>query len=187
MSCCPGSPVRLAELFDVDVAEVEIAGELERPVVRARRRRQVETRIRPRRSRCEEDRWRQVPLVIEGANVGFAAPRRFPRGRSFSATERSLLQDAADRAALAIRRAQLHEEEHRIAVELQRGLIPKSLPTVPGVDAGRLLRGGRHRGAGGRRLVRRVRDAGRSARHRRRRRHRPRHPARPRRWASCAR
>jgi serine phosphatase RsbU (regulator of sigma subunit) len=44
-----------------------------------------------------------------------------------------LLQDAADRAALAIRRAQLHEEEHRIAVELQRGLIPKSLPTVPGV------------------------------------------------------
>jgi serine phosphatase RsbU (regulator of sigma subunit) len=57
-----------------------------------------------------------------------------PPGRSFSPTERSLLQDAADRAALAIRRAQLHEEEHRIAVELQRGLIPKRLPEVGGVE-----------------------------------------------------
>jgi serine phosphatase RsbU (regulator of sigma subunit) len=70
--------------------------------------------------------------VIEGANVG-CLRLALPAGRSFSATERSLLQDAADRAALAIRRAQLHEEEHRIAVELQRGLIPKSLPAVPGV------------------------------------------------------
>jgi serine phosphatase RsbU (regulator of sigma subunit) len=80
----------------------------------------------------EDDRWRQVPLVIEGANVGWLR-LALPPARSFSPTERSLLQDAADRAALAIRRAQLHEEEHRIAVELQRGLIPKSLPEVPGV------------------------------------------------------
>jgi serine phosphatase RsbU (regulator of sigma subunit) len=39
----------------------------------------------------------------------------------------------ADRAALSIRRAELHEREHEIAVELQRGLLPKELPTVPGV------------------------------------------------------
>jgi serine phosphatase RsbU (regulator of sigma subunit) len=79
-----------------------------------------------------EDRWHQVPLVIEGASVGCLRLATAP-GRSFSPTEGSLLQDAADRAALAIRRAQLHEEEHRIAVELQRGLIPKRLPTVGGV------------------------------------------------------
>jgi PAS domain S-box-containing protein len=128
----PRIATRLAELFDVDVAEVEIAGELDRPlVVRA-----VAGHTEIGRSDSlvlEEDRWRQVPLVIEGANVG-SLRLGLPAGRSFTATERSLLQDAADRAALAIRRAQLHEEEHRIAVELQRGLIPKSLPAVPGVS-----------------------------------------------------
>ncbi len=127
----PRIATRLAELFDVDVAEVEIAGELDRPIV-----------VRAVGGRAEtgsaqslvvgEDRWRQVPLVIEAATVG-CLRLGLPPGRSFTATERSLLQDAADRAALAIRRAQLHEEEHRIAVELQRGLIPKSLPAVPGV------------------------------------------------------
>jgi len=127
----PRIATRLAELFDVDVAEVEIAGEDRPHVVRA-----VGGHTETGRSDSlvlEEDRWRQVPLVIEGANVG-SLRLGLPAGRSFSATERSLLQDAADRAALAIRRAQLHEEEHRIAVELQRGLIPKSLPAVPGVS-----------------------------------------------------
>jgi PAS domain S-box-containing protein len=127
----PRIATRLAELFDVDVAEVEIAGELDRPLVMRAVGGQTETG-QTQSVVVEEDRWRQVPLVIEGANVG-CLRLALPPGRSFSATERSLLQDAADRAALAIRRAQLHEEEHRIAVELQRGLIPKSLPAVPGV------------------------------------------------------
>ena len=81
----------------------------------------------------DEDRWREVHLVIEGASVG-RLRLALPEGRAFTTTERSLLHDAADRAALAIRRAQLHEEEHRIAVELQRGLIPKSLPEVRGIE-----------------------------------------------------
>jgi serine phosphatase RsbU (regulator of sigma subunit) len=55
-----------------------------------------------------------------------------PDGR-FSPAEQSLLHDVADRAALAIRQAQLYEEEHRIAVELQRGLLPKRLPVVAGM------------------------------------------------------
>jgi serine phosphatase RsbU (regulator of sigma subunit) len=121
---------RLAELFEVDVAEVEISGELDQPlVVRA-----VGTRIGAgdEAPPVSEDRWQQVSLVIEGASVGCLRLAAAP-GRSFSPTERSLLQDAADRAALAIRRAQLHEEEHRIAVELQRGLIPKRLPELRGV------------------------------------------------------
>jgi PAS domain S-box-containing protein len=57
-----------------------------------------------------------------------------PGGRALDQAERSLLHDAADRAALAIRRAQLHEEDHRISVELQRGLLPKRLPEVAGVE-----------------------------------------------------
>ena len=126
---------RLAELFEAEVAEVEISGGIERPVVVRALAGQV-GRVgggADELPAVEVDRWREAPLVIEGARVGSLrlAP---PAGRVFSSAERSLLQDAADRAALAIRRAQLHEEEHRIAVELQRGLIPKSLPEVHGVE-----------------------------------------------------
>jgi PAS domain S-box-containing protein len=123
---------RLAQLFEVDVAEVHVMGELEQPVVV----RAVGAHVGAGADEgpvVDDDRWRQVPLVIEGASVG-SIRLALPPGRSFSTTERSLLQDAADRAALVIRRAQLHAEEHRIAVELQRGLIPKSLPEVGGVE-----------------------------------------------------
>jgi serine phosphatase RsbU (regulator of sigma subunit) len=44
------------------------------------------------------------------------------------------MQDAAERAALGIRRAQLHEREHQVAVELQRGLLPKQLPAIAGLE-----------------------------------------------------
>jgi PAS domain S-box-containing protein len=132
---------RLAELFEVEAAEVQIRDELNEPVVvraaggqvgKVPRDRDRERVHEPAPAPAPEDRWRQVPLVIERTPVGFLRLAE-PPGRSFSPTERSLLQDAADRAALAIRRAQLHEEEHRIAVELQRGLIPKRLPEVSGI------------------------------------------------------
>ena len=123
---------RLAELFEVDVAEVQIVGEHEEPIVARAVAATVGAGPGEAALVVDEERWRQVPLVIEGARVGCLrlAP---PAGRPFSAAESSLLHDAADRAALVIRRAQLHEEEHRIAVELQRGLIPKRLPEVRGV------------------------------------------------------
>ena len=79
------------------------------------------------------DNWQEVPLSIEQASVGVVR-LALPPGRLFSAADRSLLHDAADRAALSIRRTRLHEEEHRIAVELQRGLIPKRLPLVAGLE-----------------------------------------------------
>ena len=128
----PQLATRLAELFGVEAAEVQISGEHDQPrVVRAAG---GQIRTLPRAGAgTADDRWREVPLVIERTTVGFMRLAQ-PSGRSFSPTERSLLQDAADRAALVIRRAQLHEEEHRIAVELQRGLVPKRLPDVGGID-----------------------------------------------------
>ena len=145
---------------------------------RARRPAGRSARIRARAAaEPTTDRWREVPLVIERTTVGYLRLAQ-PTGRSFSPTERSLLQDAADRAALAIRRAQLHEEEHRIAVELQRGLVPKRLPEGERHRHRRVLRRRRHQRAGRRGLVRRVRDAGRPPRNRRRRRHRAGHPRR---------
>jgi len=123
---------RLAELFGVEAAEVQIAGEHDRPRVVRVAGGQVRTSPREPAD-VEAGRWRQVPLVIERTTVGYLRLAQ-PSGRSFTPTERSLLQDAADRAALAIRRAQLHEEEHRIAVELQQGLVPKRLPKVDGIE-----------------------------------------------------
>jgi len=128
----PQLAARVAELFEVEAAEVQISGEHDQPRVVRVAGGQVRTSPREPAD-VEAERWRQVPLVIERTTVGYLRLAE-PSGRSFSPTERSLLQDAADRAALAIRRAQLHEEEHRIAVELQRGLVPKSLPKVNGID-----------------------------------------------------
>jgi PAS domain S-box-containing protein len=127
----PQLAARLAELFGVEAAEVQIRDEHNAPLVIRSAGGHVRNVSRERAVE-EEEKWRQVPLVIERTTVGHLRLAQ-PAGRTFSPTERSLLQDAADRAALAIRRAQLHEEEHRIAVELQRGLIPKSLPTVDGI------------------------------------------------------
>jgi serine phosphatase RsbU (regulator of sigma subunit) len=74
----------------------------------------------------------QATIRFERLELGTIAVAP-PGGRALDEAERSLLYDAADRAALAIRQAQLHEEDHRIAVELQRGLMPKRLPDVAGV------------------------------------------------------
>ena len=71
-----------------------------------------------------------VPLSVERRvigvlHVGSSEPR------SFGAEESGLLQLAADRAALAIERARVFEQEHETAVTLQRSLLPDRLPEVP--------------------------------------------------------
>jgi serine phosphatase RsbU (regulator of sigma subunit) len=76
--------------------------------------------------------WVRAEMRIERRQVGSVAVHVPPR-RTFTAGEVSLLHEAAERAALSIRRAQLFEEEHRIAAELQRGLLPKHLPKVRGL------------------------------------------------------
>jgi PAS domain S-box-containing protein len=77
--------------------------------------------------------WERASIRFERLELGSVA-LALPGGRALDEPERSLLYDVADRAALAIRQAQLHEEDHRIAVELQRGLLPKLLPDVPGIE-----------------------------------------------------
>jgi PAS domain S-box-containing protein len=123
---------RLSEIFDVEIAEVGISNELDEPILVRATRGEVGT-IELEEPLPDALRWQEAQLTIEGANVGVIR-LALPRHRAFNEAERSLLRDAAERAALSIRRTRAHEEEHRIAVELQRGLIPKSLPRVPGID-----------------------------------------------------
>lgn len=90
-----------------------------------------------------------VPLLLEGSVLGTLIVGTLFQ-RSFTPSDASLLQVAADRAALAIERARLYEREHRIAQQLQRALLPERLPTVPGLRlAARYLPGGAGTEVGG--------------------------------------
>ena len=130
---------RLVSLFGATLAEVQISGELGETVTVRAAGGEV-WRPRPDEAARPPEGAHEQPLLIQGGEIG-AIRLAFASERSLTAGERSLLQDAADRVALATRRAQLHEEEHqlheeehRIAVVLQRGLLPKSLPEVTGVE-----------------------------------------------------
>jgi anti-sigma regulatory factor (Ser/Thr protein kinase)/putative methionine-R-sulfoxide reductase with GAF domain len=77
-----------------------------------------------------------IPLIVEGGligvlHVGSLTPR------VFTGNDVAVLQLAGSRAAPAIERAQLYaalEHEHRVAMVLQRSLLPRRLPRVIGVD-----------------------------------------------------
>ncbi|MEY2442654.1 MAG: hypothetical protein QOJ46_2080, partial [bacterium] len=73
-----------------------------------------------------------VPLVAGAQIIGSLQVGTLTR-REFDAETIDLLVLAAGRASLAIARTRLHERERKIAGELQRSLLPSSLPAVPGV------------------------------------------------------
>ncbi|MFL5781816.1 MAG: PP2C family protein-serine/threonine phosphatase [Thermoleophilaceae bacterium] len=72
-----------------------------------------------------------APLVTEAKVIGVIHVGSFT-DREFDDEEKRLLSLVADRAALAISHARLYEREHGIAETLQRSLLPRSLPAVPG-------------------------------------------------------
>ena len=73
-----------------------------------------------------------VPLVaheevIGVIEVGVRAPRRL------GPEDIDLLRLTADRVALAIEHVRAYRREHRIAETLQRSLLPRKMPSLPGV------------------------------------------------------
>jgi PAS domain S-box-containing protein len=90
-----------------------------------------------------------VPLLVDGRPIG-ALQVGTLFARRFSEDDVDLLQLAADRAALAIERVRFFERQHGIAEELQRSLLPESLPLVPGLSmAARYFAGGAGTRVGG--------------------------------------
>jgi PAS domain S-box-containing protein len=90
-----------------------------------------------------------VPLLVDGRPIG-ALQVGTLFARRFSEDDVDLLQLAADRAALAIERVRFFERQHGIAEELQRSLLPESLPVVPGLTmAARYFAGGAGTRVGG--------------------------------------
>ncbi len=123
---------RLAQVLGAQAVEIQV-GEGPEETLTFRASDDTVTRIEPGERAAEAEDWEEVPLRVERDRLGTIRVA-LPGRRVLDDDDRSLLREGADRAALSIRRAQLHEEEHRIAVELQRGLIPARLPTVAGVE-----------------------------------------------------
>jgi serine phosphatase RsbU (regulator of sigma subunit)/anti-sigma regulatory factor (Ser/Thr protein kinase) len=79
-----------------------------------------------------------VPLVVEGGLVGVLHVGSLTQ-RDFKESDIELLQLVADRVALSIERSRLIVQG-QIAETLQRSLLPRSLPRLPGLRmAGRYL------------------------------------------------
>jgi serine phosphatase RsbU (regulator of sigma subunit)/anti-sigma regulatory factor (Ser/Thr protein kinase) len=90
-----------------------------------------------------------VPLRREGRTIGVLHVGTV-RSRQFTNEDTSLLQLAADRAALAIEHSRLFERERGVVETLQRSLIPERLPRLPGLQmAARYQPGGVRADVGG--------------------------------------
>jgi serine phosphatase RsbU (regulator of sigma subunit)/anti-sigma regulatory factor (Ser/Thr protein kinase) len=83
-----------------------------------------------------------VPLLAGGAFLGVLSLNRLT-GAAFSDGEARFLTELGRRAALALANAEAYERQRDLAADLQRALLPRALPVVPGLQvAGRYLAGG---------------------------------------------
>jgi PAS domain S-box-containing protein len=75
-----------------------------------------------------------VPLVARGRALGAITFASSDPGRVFGEDDLELAQELARRAALAIDNSRLYEERSHIARTLQRTLLPRRLPGIPGLQ-----------------------------------------------------
>jgi hypothetical protein len=90
-----------------------------------------------------------LPLVAGGEVVG-GMSIAFPIGRPFSGGDEGFLMAVASMTAQAMRRATLYETERTTSRLLQESLLPRRLPTIPGLRfAARYWASGRDVAVGG--------------------------------------
>ena len=75
-----------------------------------------------------------VPLVARGRTLGAITLIVDASDRRYDEQDLATAQGLADRAALAIDNARLHQAQIEIAHTLQKELLPAQLPAIPGVD-----------------------------------------------------
>ncbi len=76
-----------------------------------------------------------LPLGARGAVLGALTLWIMRPAKSFDETSRRTAMRLADRAALALDNARLHEQQAHIASVLQHSLLPRSLPEIRGFEA----------------------------------------------------
>ncbi|MEU8826390.1 SpoIIE family protein phosphatase [Streptomyces sp. NPDC048636] len=76
--------------------------------------------------------WAFLPMIVSGREIGCSVIS-FAEPRHLTGEERALLSALSGLMAQAIERARLYDTEHTRAKELQRGLLPRALPSVHAV------------------------------------------------------
>ncbi|MFF3614801.1 SpoIIE family protein phosphatase [Streptomyces sp. NPDC002580] len=93
--------------------------------------------------------WAFLPLISSSRPVGCCI-LTYKSPHVFTADERAVLTSLAGLIAQALDRARLYDVKHRLAHTLQEALLPRSLPTVPGLEvAARYLPAGYGMDVGG--------------------------------------
>ncbi|MBW8800233.1 MAG: SpoIIE family protein phosphatase [Streptomyces sp.] len=93
--------------------------------------------------------WAFLPLLISGRPVGCCV-LSYERPHAFTADERAVLTPLAGLLAQALDRAHLYDTQHHLVHQLQQALLPRSLPSVPGLTvATRYLPAGHGTDVGG--------------------------------------
>ncbi|WP_328505451.1 SpoIIE family protein phosphatase [Streptomyces sp. NBC_00391] len=96
-----------------------------------------------------KEAWAFLPMMASGRVIGLCVVS-FSEPRSFSDDERSLLTALSGLVGQSLERARLYDMEHARARELQRGLLPRTLPRLPAARAAaRYLPAGRGEEVGG--------------------------------------
>ncbi|WP_308404876.1 SpoIIE family protein phosphatase [Streptomyces sp. 35G-GA-8] len=72
-----------------------------------------------------------LPLIAQGRMIG-AMGLLYPRHGGFTAEERNLLVALSSGIAQSLQRAILYEQEHSLSEDLQRAMLPRRVPEVPG-------------------------------------------------------
>ena len=75
-----------------------------------------------------------VPLTARSVTLGVAALSRAEHPEPYDEADVRLVSDLASRAAMHIDNVRLYTREHDAAVTLQRSLLPRDIPPVPGLD-----------------------------------------------------
>jgi serine phosphatase RsbU (regulator of sigma subunit) len=78
--------------------------------------------------------WSFLPLIASGRAIGCCVIS-FIEQRALSDEERTLLTAFSGLISQALARARLYDIEHQRAEELQRGLLPPTLPVLPAASA----------------------------------------------------
>ncbi|GAB2924100.1 SpoIIE family protein phosphatase [Streptomyces mayteni] len=85
------------------------------------------------RARTGAAAWSFLPLVTSGRVAGCCVVT-YDRPHDFTAEERTLLTSLAGVVAQALERARLFDANQRLARRLQKDLLPRDLPSIPGLD-----------------------------------------------------
>jgi PAS domain S-box-containing protein len=75
-----------------------------------------------------------LPLVARGAIMGMMVLYRLAGSRPFTPVDLALARDLVARASVFIDNARHYTRERSTAVELQAGLLPRTIPEVPGLE-----------------------------------------------------